>query len=186
VTTRAPADTSVLVLSEDESTIWALGKTLAKIDASTGATLARSNQVGGPWPRFHRGDVALSPDERTLYINDTKRRELIAVDAVTLRVRQRVRIARQVWGIATHPSNGNVWAITSELLPRVPVTLPPDLPAEIWTFNPRLRKSGQIMMPSPGAAEALNFDPTGAKAYVTFRYYPRPSEILILPAATRS
>ena len=180
VTASAPADTSVLVLSKDESIIWALGKTLAKIDAGSGATLARSNQVGGPWPRFLRGDVALSPDERTLYINDTKRRELIAVDSGTLKVRQRVRIAREVWGIAMNPSNGHLWAITSEILPRVPVTLPPDLPAEIWKFDARLRNNRRIVMPSPGAAEALSFAPTGAKAYVSFRYYPRPSEVLIL------
>lgn len=186
VTSNAPADTAVLVLSEDESTIWALGKTLAKIDARTGEIVARSTQVGGPWPRFDRGDVAVSPDERTVYINDTKRRELIAVDAVTLKVRERVRIAWQVWGIAAHPSNGNVWAMTSEILPKRPSRPPPELPAEIWQLDSRLRKTAQILMPSAGAAETLNFEPTGRQAYVTFTHYPRSSEVLIVPGSERS
>ena len=186
LTRDAPAQTAALSLSEDESTIWALGKTLAKIDASTGEILARSKEVGGPWPRFGVGDVAMSPDERTLYISDTKRRELIAVDAVTLKVRERVRIARQVWTIATNPSNGNLWALTSEILPRVPVNLPPEVPKEIWQFNPKLRKTGRIVLPSVGGAETLSFAPTGKQAYVTFRQYPRPSEVFIVPASKRS
>ena len=186
LTRDAPAGTAALSLSGDESTIWALGKTLAKIDARTGEILARSKEVGGPWPRFGVGDVAVSPDERTLYISDTKRRELIAVDAVSLKVRERVRIARQVWTIATHPSNGNLWALTSEILPRVPVSLPPEVPKEIWQFNPQLRKTGRIVLPSVGGAETLSFAPTGGQAYVTFRQYPRPSEVFIVPASKRS
>lgn len=186
LTRDAPAQTAALSLSEDESTIWALGKTLARIDARTGEILARSKEVGGPWPWFGFGDVAMSPDERTLYISDTKRRELIAVDAVTLKLRERVRIARQVWTIATHPSNGNLWALTSEILPRVPVNLPPEVPKEIWQFSPKLRKTGRIVLPSVGGAETLSFAPTGKQAYVTFRQYPRPSEVLIVPASKRS
>ena len=183
LTHGAPAQTAVLSLSQDESTIWALGKTLAKIDARTGEILARSREVGGPWPWFGFGDVAMSPDERTLYISDTKRRELMAVDAVTLKVRERVRIARQVWTIATHPSNGNLWALTSEILPTVPVNLPPEVPKEIWPFNPKLRRTGRIVLPSVGGAETVSFAPTGRQAYVTFRQYPRPSEVFIVPAA---
>ena len=183
LTHGAPAHAAALSLSEDESTIWALGKTLAKIDARTGQILARSREVGGPWLWFGFGDVAMSPDERTLYISDTKRRELIVVDAVTLKLRERVRIARQVWTIATHPSNGNLWALTSEILPTVPVNLPPEVPKEIWQFNPKLRKTGRIVLPSVGGAETLSFAPTGRQAYVTFRQYPRPSEVFIVPTS---
>lgn len=186
LTHDAPAHTAALLLSGDESTIWALGKNLAKIDARTGEVLVRAREVGGPWPRFGFGDVAMSPDERTLYISDTKRRELIAVDAATLKVRERVRIARQVWTIATHPSSGNLWALTSEILPRVPVDLPPEVPKEIWHFNPKLRKTGRIVLPSVGGAETLSFAPTGRQAYVTFRYFPRPSEVMVVPASKRS
>lgn len=178
---RAPNDINNIVVSSDGATLWALGDGIARMDAVDGQVLATSLKVGGTFPKIPAHGLALSPDEQTLHMIDSSRRMYMVLDAETLKVKRSMRLSYIPKALAMTPDGRRVWILASFPLPRVPGSWPPpDYPDEVWTFDFQGRQTGRIVLPDPGGAESLVFDPSGINGYITFRKYPNASEVLVL------
>lgn len=181
LTLRAPQDITNIVVSSDGTTLWALGDRLARMDAVSGHVLASTASVAGTFPRISEGSLALSPDGQTLHMIDPSRRSYTVFDAETLKVQRSTRLPYIPKALAMTPDGRRIWILASYPLPSVPPSWPPpEYPDEVWTFDSQGRKTGRIVLPDPGGAESLVFDPSGMNGYVTFRRYPHPSEVLVL------
>lgn len=181
VSGQAPNGVASMVVSRDVSTIWALGNRLARIDVASGRELASSSIVGSGWPNLSDSSLAISPDESTIHAVDRKKRVYAAFDARTLKLIRKVRLPLVAAAIAVTSDGKRVWVLGSEILPRVPETWPPPDgdPDEIWEFDAQGRQTRTFAMPELGRASSLAFAPTGRKAYINFRHYPKPGEILV-------
>lgn len=177
---RAPNDINSIVISSDGRTLWALGNRLDRIDSQTGRVLATSSAVGGTFPKIYEGSLALSPDEQALHIIDSSRRTYTILDAETLRVKMSTRLSYIPTALAMAPNGRRTWILVQYPLPRVPVTWPPpEIPDEVWAFDPQGRKTNRTVLPDAGSAESLVLDPSGSEGYITYRLYPNPSEVLV-------
>lgn len=177
---RAPNDINNIIVSADGGTLWALGNRLDRMDSRTGRVLATSSAVGGTFPKISEGSLAISPDEQTLHIIDSSRRTYTILDAETLRVQKSTRLSYIPTALAMAPDGQTTWVLVKYPLPRVPSSWPPpEIPAEVWAFDPQGRRTDRTVLPDAGGAESLVLDPSGKRVYITYRLYPNPSEVLV-------
>ncbi|HJQ38957.1 MAG TPA: cytochrome D1 domain-containing protein, partial [Thermoanaerobaculia bacterium] len=101
-----------LIFTRDATRAWAtaeIGGTVMEIDATKHRLLRRIKLSPADKPV----GLALSPDEKTLYVATGRGNSVVAIDTKTARVLARIPAGSRVWGIAIAPDGRKVYAANS-------------------------------------------------------------------------
>lgn len=101
-----------MIFTRDATRAWAsaeIGGTVTEIDAKKHRVLRRVKLAAGDKPV----GLALSPDEKTLYVATGRGNAVVAIDTKTARILARTAAGSRVWGIAIAPDGRKVYAANS-------------------------------------------------------------------------
>ena len=101
-----------MIFARDAARGWAsaeIGGTVLEIDAKKHRLLRRVKLASGDKPV----GLALSPDEKTLYVATGRGNGVVAIDTKTARILTRTPTGSRVWGIAIAPDGRKLYAANS-------------------------------------------------------------------------